>query len=216
MDFGTIGQRLNTTIYTTMEDFTKDIELVFSNCRLFNPPTTYPTDCADAVERLFKKEWAKIMEKKLPWTEKRSLQSLMTNLVKESMYVLLLLHRVFADFAAFRSFVFREPVDPKVLGIPQYFEIIPKKDARDLRTIREKLDTDKYDSIEAWEADMELMIRNAIHFNGADSDVGQVAVLVRNRVKDMLSGVKSQQGVKKRKEGDKPNGGPVTKKAKLG
>ncbi|KAI0068033.1 hypothetical protein BV25DRAFT_1904522 [Artomyces pyxidatus] len=195
MDFGTVSQRINNNKYTTMEEVAKDIELVFSNCRLFNPPTTYPVECADAVEKVYKKEWAKATERKLSWTDKRSLQSLMTNVVKEPI-----------------SFVFREPVDPVLLGIPQYFEIIPRKDARDLRTIRQKLDTDKYDSVEAWEADMELMINNAIHFNGADSEVGQIAVSVRNRYRDMLA----QQGAKKRKDSEKPNGvQPVAKKVKL-
>ena len=50
-----------------------------------------------------------------------------------------------------------------------YHDIIPKKEARDLRTIRSKLDTDKYDSIDAWEADMMLMFSNAIKFNGLES-----------------------------------------------
>lgn len=68
-----------------MEDFQKDIELVFSNCRKFNPPMTYPVTCAEAVERVFKKEWVKVAEKKLSWLEKRTLQGLMTNLVREDM-----------------------------------------------------------------------------------------------------------------------------------
>ncbi len=39
------------------------------------------------------------------------------------------------------------------MGIPTYSDMIPRKDARDLRTIREKLDADKYDSVAAFEAD---------------------------------------------------------------
>ena len=84
-------QRLNTSFYTTMEEFARDVELVFSNCRLFNPPTTYPVECANIVEKVFKKEWSKLMERKLPWPDKRSLQGLMTNLVKEAMFVFLCL-----------------------------------------------------------------------------------------------------------------------------
>lgn len=80
-----MGQKLTECKYATMEDFAKDAELVFGNCRKFNPPTTYPVDCADAVERAFKKEWAKALERKLPWAEKRSLQGLVTTLVKEDM-----------------------------------------------------------------------------------------------------------------------------------
>jgi transcription initiation factor TFIID subunit 2 len=112
-----------------------------------------------------------------------------------------------------RSFVFREPVDPIALGIPQYHDIIPRKDARDLRTIRQRLDTDKYETPEGWEADMDLMIRNAIHFNGEESEVGQIAVAFRERIKEL----RAQQGQKKRKEGEKAGGDqPATKKAKLG
>ena len=104
-------------------------------------------------------------------------------------------------------------MDPIALGIPQYHDIIPRKDARDLRTIRQKLDTDKYETPEGWEADMDLMIRNAIHFNGEESEVGQIAVSFRERIKEL----RAQQGQKKRKESEKAGGDqPATKKAKLG
>jgi hypothetical protein len=62
-----------------------------------------------------------------------------------------------------------------LLQIPTYFDVIPKKDARDLSTIKQKLDADKYDSVDALKADIDLMIHNAILFNGADSEVGQIA-----------------------------------------
>lgn len=80
-----MGQNLTEGKYSTMEDFAKDADLVFNNCRKFNPATTYPVNCADAVEKVFKREWTKASEKKLSWTEKRSLQGLMTTLVKEDM-----------------------------------------------------------------------------------------------------------------------------------
>jgi len=102
-----------------------------------------------------------------------------------------------------------------MLGIPTYFDVIPKKDARDLRTIRQKLDADKYDSVEAFEADIDLMIRNAITFNGADSEVGHIAVGMHDRVKELLSAIKVGTGNKKRKDGDKGTPQP-TKKVKLG
>jgi transcription initiation factor TFIID subunit 2 len=85
MDFNTISAQLAQNKYVTMEEFAKDVELVFSNCRQFNPPATYPVTCTDAVERAFKKEWPKAMERKLSWVEKRGLQGIMTTLVKEPM-----------------------------------------------------------------------------------------------------------------------------------
>ena len=87
MDFGTISNKLNEGKYSTMEEFARDVELVFQNCRIFNPPTTYPVMCADAVERVWKKEWAKAMEKRLSYAEKRSLQGLLKTLINDNMCV---------------------------------------------------------------------------------------------------------------------------------
>jgi transcription initiation factor TFIID subunit 2 len=112
------------------------------------------------------------------------------------------------------SWVFREPVDPVLLGIPTYFEVIPKKDARDLRTIRQKLDSDKYDTTEAFEADVDLMLSNAIKFNGADSEVGLIAVACGDRFRALLNAWKSG-ATKKRKDGDSGTPQP-SKKVKTG
>ncbi|KAI0652328.1 hypothetical protein C8Q79DRAFT_937038 [Trametes meyenii] len=196
MDFGTITTKLNENKYQTMDQFARDVELVFQNCRTFNPPTTYPVMCADAVERAWKKEWSKAMERKLSYAEKRSLQGLMKTVFNDPL-----------------SWVFREPVDPIALGIPTYHDVIPKKDARDLRTIQQKLNTDKYESVEAFEADLDLMIHNAITFNGADSEVGQVAVQLRARYRDLLAPIRGTNG--KRKGGEKGTPQPA-KKVKLG
>ncbi|EAU92262.2 TATA-binding protein associated factor Taf2 [Coprinopsis cinerea okayama7 len=196
MDFGTMNTKLQQGLYMSMEDVKKDIELIFANCRQFNPVGTFPVDCADIVERAFKKEWPKAMERKLSWAEKRGLQAIMSTIVKEPV-----------------SWVFREPVDPVLLGIPTYFDVIPRKDARDLRTIRSKLDSDKYDTVEAWEADIDLMIANAIKFNGADSEVGIVAKQLRHRVNELVSNWKSSMA-KKRKDGEQSNSQP-SKKVKI-
>lgn len=117
-------------------------------------------------------------------------------------------------YQACSSWIFREPVDPVLLGIPTYFEVIPRKDARDLRTIRQKLDSDKYDTLEAFEADLDLMIQNAIKFNGRESEVGEIAVQVETRIQDLLSGFRSG-GTKKRKDGDKGTPQP-SKRVKIG
>ncbi|KAJ7648888.1 Bromodomain-containing protein, partial [Mycena rosella] len=42
MDFGTIAANLTAGDYEIMEEFRKDIELVFSNCKKFNPLGTAP------------------------------------------------------------------------------------------------------------------------------------------------------------------------------
>jgi transcription initiation factor TFIID subunit 2 len=86
MDFGTVSEKLVDHAYQSMEDIRKDIELVFSNCYKFNPPGTYPSLCADFVDKVFKKEWPKVMERKLSVNEKRGLQGVLQKLVGENMY----------------------------------------------------------------------------------------------------------------------------------
>lgn len=85
MDFGSISGRLKKGFYSTMEEFASDIELIFANCRQFNPPGTLPVLNAEVVEKVFKKEWPKAMEKKLTFKEKRSLLSLMTKLMSDGL-----------------------------------------------------------------------------------------------------------------------------------
>ena len=84
MDFGTMSLNLDKALYTTWKDFADHVQLVLDNCRQFNPPTTYPRSCADVVEKVWKKEFAKVSEKRLSGMEKRSLQGLMTKLMKEN------------------------------------------------------------------------------------------------------------------------------------
>jgi transcription initiation factor TFIID subunit 2 len=213
MDLGTMQTKLVQGKYSSMESFAADYRLIIHNCRIFNPPMTYPTDCADVLDKTFEREWAKVSEKKLSYGEKRSLQSVMNKVVADPMYVFVTcMPRVFTNIIMFSSWVFHEPVDPVILGIPTYHDIIPKKDARDLRTIRTKLDNDKYTSVEAFEADIDLMINNAILFNTVESEVGQIATAVRAKVREAMASV--NLGSKKRKDtGGTPL--PGAKKIKL-
>ncbi|KAF7323490.1 Mg transporter [Mycena chlorophos] len=89
--------------------------------------------------------------------DKRALQNIMDKLVTDD-----------------RSCLFREPVDPVALQIPDYYSII--KNPRDLRSIRTNLDRNAYPSVEAFEADLKLMTDNAILFNGATTPVGEFVV----------------------------------------
>lgn len=101
-------------------------------------------------------------------------------------------------------------MDPIELGIPTYHDVIPRKDCRDLRTMRQKLDADKYDTVDAFMADLELMVQNAIKFNGADSEVGAIAVNFRQRVQE-LSGASRSGSSKKRKDSEKSTPQPMKK-----
>jgi transcription initiation factor TFIID subunit 2 len=76
------------------------------------------------------------------------------------------------------------------------------------------LDGDKYDSVDTFEADLDLMVDNAITFNGEESDVGLVAAQMRDLYRRLTSEWRSNLS-KKRKDGDQLTPQP-TKRAKTG
>lgn len=66
------------------------------------------------------------------------------------------------------------------------------------------------------EADIDLMVQNAVTFNGTESLVGQAAITLQDKFHQMLNSNKAQPRKRKEKDGDTlmGNGGP-NKKAKL-
>uniref|UniRef100_A0A1A8FN11 histone acetyltransferase n=1 Tax=Nothobranchius korthausae TaxID=1143690 RepID=A0A1A8FN11_9TELE len=67
------------------------------------------------------------------------------------------------------SFPFRQPVDPQLLGIPDYFDIV--KNPMDLSTIKRKLDTGQYEDPWQYIEDIWLMFNNAWLYNRKTSRV---------------------------------------------
>lgn len=71
------------------------------------------------------------------------------------------------------GWVFKDPVDPLELGIPEYFDIV--EHPMDLTLVVNKLEDGVYTDIASFERDTKLVFENAILFNGEDSDVGAMA-----------------------------------------
>uniref|UniRef100_A0A8C9G6T4 histone acetyltransferase n=1 Tax=Pavo cristatus TaxID=9049 RepID=A0A8C9G6T4_PAVCR len=67
------------------------------------------------------------------------------------------------------SLPFRQPVDPQLLGIPDYFDIV--KNPMDLSTIKRKLDTGQYQEPWQYVDDIWLMFNNAWLYNRKTSRV---------------------------------------------
>ncbi|BEJ12391.1 hypothetical protein CspHIS471_0208510 [Cutaneotrichosporon sp. HIS471] len=147
-DYQSIMKKIDGKRYRTMGDMAKEIELIFANCRQFNPPGPI-TDMAAKNEELFWKEWARAVNPRMTPDERKVMLTTLNRAFKEQV-----------------SFIFREPVDPVKLGIPQYFEIIPQEEARDLSLIRANLERGKYQQARQVDDDFELMLENARVFNG--------------------------------------------------
>jgi transcription initiation factor TFIID subunit 2 len=55
-------------------------------------------------------------------------------------------------------------VDPVKLNIPHYFDVVPRENARDLSLIKAKLNANRYETVEDFEADVNLMVRPELLF----------------------------------------------------
>ncbi|KAG8886099.1 hypothetical protein FRB98_001473 [Tulasnella sp. 332] len=158
MDFNTLEQNLTQGKYMTMDQFESDMRLIFRNCRQFNPPGIDVYIAADTQEATFDAEWQKVTKKKLSSAERT--------------FVIQTLNTMMGDDS---GVYFRVPVDPVALGIPHYFDLVDRRDARDLRTIKQNVQAGKYDSFGGIETDIQQMITNAIKFNGEPSIVVDAA-----------------------------------------
>ncbi|KAJ3344246.1 histone acetyltransferase [Gonapodya sp. JEL0774] len=53
MDLRTLGTKVDEGAYETMEEFARDVQKIFDNCRQYNEPATPYVKCANALERYF-------------------------------------------------------------------------------------------------------------------------------------------------------------------
>jgi hypothetical protein len=71
------------------------------------------------------------------------------------------------------GWVFRDPVDPVVLGLPDYFDVV--KNPMHLALIEQNVEDGVYRDMATFERDTKLVFENAILYNGEDSEVGEMA-----------------------------------------
>ncbi len=76
------------------------------------------------------------------------------------------------------SELFHKPVDPLLLGIPDYFNVI--KHPMDFSTIKKKLTNFTYTNFKEFTEDMNLVFDNCYKYNGRDSQVGNICTKIKN------------------------------------
>lgn len=202
MDLGTLQANLDSGRYQLQGELNDDFEQIVINAKIFNPPNTLPVVHAETLQKTWKAEVAKA--NKLSYQERRSLQGMMNRLKQRP-----------------AAAIFLEPVDPVALGIPMYFQVIPKQDARDLSLIKRRLDNDEYTNFDSFEADFRLMINNCLVFNGEGSPAYEVGRNLEAEFEREFDMVKSQLGAgsssksAKRQSTGGPEGGGSIKKIKI-
>jgi len=73
--------------------------------------------------------------------------------------------------------IFNAPVDPVQLRLPTYFDVIKKP--MDFGTIKKKISLNMYKSPNDWVEDVSLVFENCRKFNGVDTYVGKIGVVMK-------------------------------------
>ncbi|KWU43351.1 hypothetical protein RHOSPDRAFT_11631, partial [Rhodotorula sp. JG-1b] len=160
MDLETLSNRIEQGAYPNYSALFADFDLIVSNCEKFNTPNTEPIWHAHILDRAWRTEWEKA--NKLSYNTKRSLGAFLKKLMEDG------------HAAALTSILIMTSISQVAelaKQVPTYHAFIPVENGRDLVMIKRKLETDQYNSIEALEADFDLMIRNCYTFNGTESQI---------------------------------------------
>lgn len=99
---------------------------------------------------------------------------------------------------------FNIPVDPGVLGLPDYFHVV--KQPRDFGSIKEAIESGECSSVEGFTTDMRLVFFNAKLYNKAGSDIHIMAEAISKAFESALK--LSQTALRKLDQGT--GGGPRT------
>ncbi|ORY34750.1 hypothetical protein BCR39DRAFT_514465 [Naematelia encephala] len=149
MDFSTIAKAIDARKYTTMGQVARDIELVFKNCRQFNTPGDFAYQAAEATEKSYWREWTKAVSPRMTADERKAMSGLLSKALKD-----------------IDAQIFWTAVDPVAMNLPNYFDIIPPDEARDLTLIKNNLDKGKYTTTTKVDEEIETMLDNCRIFNG--------------------------------------------------
>ncbi|KAJ2401621.1 hypothetical protein GGI23_001270, partial [Coemansia sp. RSA 2559] len=169
MDLGTVRKQLDRGIYTSANEFRRDINLVLANCFLFNKPGTFVHAQGEQLQTVFRTVWrqhtgAADETADLPADLDPPYTDVLLSEVADDARVVL--NKLKRDPNAWP---FLKPVDPVALGIPTYFDIV--KNPMDLSTIQKKLAKKTYKWAADFVADIQLIIDDCFLFNPPDTPV---------------------------------------------
>ncbi|GAA6000165.1 transcription initiation factor TFIID subunit TAF2 [Rhodotorula paludigena] len=195
MDLDTLSRRLEAGAYPNYASLFADFDLIVSNCERFNTPNTEPIWHVHILDRAWRTEWEKA--NKLSYNTKRSIGAFLKKLMEEGV-----------------AQPFNVPVADLAVQVPNYYDYIPPEQGRDLIMIKRKLESDQYATIEALEADFDLMISNCYTFNGTDSHVSVSARVLAEKFHQGIKRIRTDTA-KQMKRASSSTGGGITKKQKF-
>ncbi|GAA5961060.1 hypothetical protein JCM3765_006519 [Sporobolomyces pararoseus] len=196
MDLRTMTLKLETGRYPNYASLFSDFDLIVANCQKFNTPNTEPIWHVLILDRTWRNEWEKAS--KLAYNTKRSLGAMLKKLMEEG-----------------SAQPFNVPVADLAVQVPAYYTVIPPHQGRDLRMIKKRLEADQYQTIEALEADFDLMIHNCYTFNGTESHVSLSARDIHEKFRQSVKRIKIESNKASKRSSSSFGGGSNAKKMKF-
>ncbi|KAJ2685254.1 hypothetical protein GGH99_003813, partial [Coemansia sp. RSA 1285] len=194
MDLGTVRKNLlDRSKYRSIADFRRDVELVFSNCFLFNGAGTFVHTQGEALQRFFRHLWTQHVgsppppapgvdasEADAPFAPAHAEIPLRDSPDAEAA-ARTVLAKLKRDASAWP---FLKPVDPVALGIPTYFDIV--KNPMDLSTVQKKLAKKAYVWAADFVADIQLIVDDCFLFNPPDTPVNDCGKALQKAARELL------------------------------
>ncbi|KAI8323666.1 Bromodomain-containing protein [Martensiomyces pterosporus] len=169
MDLGTIRKKLDRGKYHRAMEFRDDVQLVLSNCFLFNTPGTYVYTQGMNLQKTFnevwKRHWGAEPSDPIP-TQLPGGGEIPMSEKEAHTRARAILNKIKNDQ---NSWPFLQPVDPVALGVPTYFDIV--KNPMDLSTIQKRLGKKTYKTVADFICDIRLIIDDCFLFNLPDTPV---------------------------------------------
>lgn len=186
MDLSTVSKKLETNSYGSPEDVKADIEQMLSNCYTYNQPDTAVYKMGQALEKYFKQLINKATADKKRKTEdepEKKKQKIKHHLTEEEHAKCLdTLNEIVKAKYRKINWPFLEPVDGSL--VPNYYTLITRP--VDLSSMKTKLISNKYNTVEDFLTDFEIMIGNCHTFNAEGTEVYTCATKLNNLFKQIF------------------------------
>lgn len=185
IDLSIITNKLLENSYNNIYEFQSDMDLMFSNCLIYNPSRSLIYRQAFDLKKIFKTHFLKIeqleISKRPIFSDKKKCLNLLNKLTSEKYLKI--------------NWPFLEPVCIK--QVPNYYDIIKKP--MDLKTIRRKIEENEYKTFEEFNEDLNLISKNCLKFNEKDTEIHNIGLEFKSLVDSLLinNNLKSDEIVEK-------------------
>eukprot|EP01084_Bolivina_argentea_P292651 503150_1 len=167
MDLLTVENKLNNNSYETPYDFARDMRLIYQNATTFNKPTTpYYVAATKFAKKLEEEFERKVVDAHETNEFTKKICKVIVTLIKRD-----------------DSIPFRAPVNPQVLEIPDYHDVI--ETPMDLGTILNKINY--YTQFKHFAHDLFLVWNNCCRYNPKQNQIHQTALQLKSYTQKQLN-----------------------------